>query len=358
MQWIIYVDMDAFYLSCELVRHPELRGRAAMVAHDPKEGMGRGVVLSASYEARALGFRSAMPVKEAWRRHDQVVWLPPDFGFYEETSRRVVERLRARNPLVRTFSIDEAAYPWEGETPAGALAEGKDVQRVLREELSLPASVGISIHLSVAKVASDRAKPGGVVVVAPGEMAGFLAPLPVTSLPGVGPVTSEALKRIGVERVTDLTTVPFREIKGALGPVARSYVALARGEPEREPWPEETPPRSFGSMVTFDEDLTEEPPLFDQISKLCGSLAATLKESQNLFRGVTVQVRWEDLDRMQKSRSLPHPTDDPATLVSTARALLLQLLRDRERRARGVRTLGLSVKGLQPADTAQRKLDV
>jgi nucleotidyltransferase/DNA polymerase involved in DNA repair len=356
MQLIVYVDMDAFYLSCELIRHPELVGSPAVVAHDPKDGKGRGVVLSASYEARALGFRSAMPVKEAWRQKDKVAWLLPDFPFYEATSGKVMHYLRSRSSLARALSIDEAAYPIDVEGVKEAELEARAVQREIRDRFSLSSSIGVASSLTVAKVASDKGKPGGIVVVAPENIASFLAALPVRALPGVGPVTESALKKVGAEKVEDLKRVPFPSLVRAVGSMARSLVMLAEGRTPEEEWPEELPPKSVGSMVTFDEDLVDESSLLKGVASLGETLGRSLQEKGSLYRTVTLRIRWEDLSSVQRSRTIPHPTSDTEVLTALAQKILREIFRSPERSGRGVRTLGLTVQGLHPQDPAQRTL--
>jgi nucleotidyltransferase/DNA polymerase involved in DNA repair len=356
MRLIVYVDMDAFYLSCELTRHPELVGRPAVVAHDPKDGKGRGVVLTASYEARPLGFHSAMPVKEAWRQKDKVAWLLPDFPFYEATSAKVMDYLKSRSPLARALSIDEAAYPIETDDVKEAEKEARAIQREIRERFSLSSSIGVSSSLPVAKVASDKAKPGGVVVVAPNDVSTFLSALPVRALPGVGPVTEGALKRVGAEKVEDLKHVPVAKLVRAVGSMAGSLVALAEGRLTEEEWPEELPPKSMGTMVTFDEDLTDEEDLMKGVRSLGEALGRSLEEKDSLYRTVTLRVRWEDLTSVQRSRTIPHPTQGTDVLIALAQKILRDVFRSPERNGRGVRTLGLTVQGLHPQDPAQRTL--
>jgi nucleotidyltransferase/DNA polymerase involved in DNA repair len=356
MRLIVYVDMDAFYLSCELTRHPELVKTPAIVAHDPKEGKGRGVVLTASYEARPMGFHSAMPVKEAWRQKDKVAWLMPDFPFYEATSGKVMAYLKSRCSLARALSIDEAAYPIEIAELKDAEIEGRAVQREIRERFSLPSSIGVSPSLAVSKVASDKAKPGGVVVVAPKDVSSFLAVLPVRALPGVGPVTEGALKRVGAEKVEDLKRVPFPKLVRAVGSMAGSLVALAEGRLSDEEWPEELPPKSMGAMVTFDEDLDDEESLMKGVASLGESLGRSLEGKGSLYRTVTVRVRWGDLSAVQRSQSFPHPTCETDVLVKLAQKILRGILSSPGRNSRGVRTLGLTVQGLHPQDPAQRTL--
>jgi DNA polymerase-4 len=357
MRWIVYVDMDAFYLSCELTRHPELKGEPALVAHDPKGGKGRGVVLSASYEARALGFRSAMPVRQAWAQREKVSWVLPDFPFYEALSSKVMAHLKEHCPLARSFSIDEAAYPLEGENAKGAEAEARALQQEIRARFSLPCSIGVSTSLPVSKIASDKAKPGGVVVVPPEGVATFLAPLPVKMLPGVGPVTEKALKDAGILVVQDINRVPLATLARTVGSMAGYLKALAEGAPREEPWPDELPPRSMGTMMTFDEDVRDEPTILREVTHMGESLVRGLRERSRLYRTVTVRVRWEDMSSTQRSRTVPHHTDSVETLSSASQGIVRSILSSEERAGRGVRTLGLTVGDLRPADTAQRRLD-
>ncbi|HEV8050693.1 MAG TPA: DNA polymerase IV, partial [Thermoplasmata archaeon] len=187
MRWVLYVDIDAYYVSCELRTRPELVGRAVIVGPDPHLGATRGVVLSASYEARAFGVRSAMPVGEAARRCPDAVWLPADFPKYGAMAEEVRTLLRGRFGDVVPLSIDEAAVSVDAADDEAAGAAALSAQTALREQLGLPASIGVATSRTVAKIASDRAKPGGVVVVRPGSVATFLAPLPIRAIPGVGP---------------------------------------------------------------------------------------------------------------------------------------------------------------------------
>lgn len=378
MRWCVYLDMDAFYVSCELKRRPELRGRPVAVSADPKGGKGRGVVLSASYEARGFGLRSALPVSQAFALCPDYVWIPPDFSFYEENSRRVMGLLKARSPEARTFSIDEAAYPWEGGSPEAAEAEGRALQRQVRERSDLPCSIGIAPSLTLAKIASDRAKPGGVVVVAPERVASFLAPLPVRSVPGIGKVTEAALGDVGVTTLAELAAAPVERLRRALGGTAGTLRDLARGLVREEPWPEEEGPRSIGAMSTFDEDRSDPEEIREALRRLSGGLAESAARQGRWFRTVTVRVRLGDFRQWQRSRTLPQRTDSAEVLGRTAEQLAEQILGEVEARRRGrlgalseegppapalargwrVRTLGVSVSDLSEAIPGQRRLDL
>jgi nucleotidyltransferase/DNA polymerase involved in DNA repair len=356
--WVVYLDMDAFYLSCELTRHPELRGSPAIVAHDPKEGKGRGVVLSASYEARALGFRSAQPVKQAWLLRHLVQWLPPDFEFYQAVSDRVMEYLRSHSASLRVFSIDEAAYLTEELSAGEAEQEAKVLQQRIQERFHLPCSLGIATGLTVAKMASDHAKPGGIRIVKEEDARDFLAHLPVRKVPGIGPVAGRALEGLGVKLIEDAAKVPAAKLRSALGQLGLDLREMAEGRVPSEGWPEETPPKSMGQMITFDSDLGDPEPIQAELKTLSEHLGPAIRKSGHLFKGVSVTVRWEDLDGAQKSRTLKLPTDSGEVLRNVGSDLLNELLRSRERAERKVRTLGLSVYNLRPAPVGQRKLEV
>ncbi len=366
---VVYVDMDAFYVSCELLRHPELKGRPVAVSADPRGGQGRGVVLSASYEARRYGLRSALPVSQAWALCPEAAYLRPDFSFYEETSRQVMALLRERSSLARAFSIDEAAYPTGFEGRAQAEREGRAVQAEILERFLLPCSVGIAPNLTLAKMASDRAKPGGVVVVLLEEVPEFLAPLPVRSVPGVGPVTERALLARQVRTIRELTLLSPRELKTLLGSSNPDIVRMARGESTESPWPEEEGPRSVGSMSTFDMDTEDADALSRELRSLATRVAEEVKRRGLRFRTVTLRVRYEDFSQVQRSQTLPRPTDAFDALCRVGEGLLGELLRERRgspaplgpapvlRVPRRIRTLSLTVQGLREVPAGERPLE-
>ncbi len=357
MRWAIYLDMDAFYLSCEARRRPEIRGRPAVVAHDPAGGKGRGVVLSASYEARKHGFRSAMPVREAWRLGQEVLWIPPDFPYYEATSREVMALLRQRSPAARQFSIDEAALPWDGEDASGAEAEGRAIQDEIRNRLGLPCSVGIGPSILLAKMASDRAKPGGLVVISPGDVAEFVGSLPVRAVPGVGAVTERDLGAVGVRRVGDCLAVPGPALRRAVGPLAGLLRDLARGRWEEEPWPEESEPKSLGAMSTFSEDTSDPEELTRTLRRFLDDLERTLKHQGYAYRTVTLRIRFADFHALQRSRSLPHHTHETRSALGVATTLLREILHpDPAHPKRPVRTVGLTLGDLKPWAGGQKDL--
>lgn len=357
MRWVLYVDMDAFYVSCELRERPELVGKAVIVGPNPKQGPTRGVVLSASYEARAFGIRSAMPASVANRLCPDAEWIRPDFSKYGRMSHEVRERLRARSPDVIPLSIDEAALVVDHAELAGAEQLARELQTQLRVELGLPSSWGVAPDRWVAKIATDRAKPAGIRAVAPADVVGFLAPLPVGAIPGVGPKTEERLNAVGVERIGQLVEVPRETLVRAVGGFADELRRLARGQHvDREE--EYSGPRSRSSDETFFTDVDSLPTLEAATVRIAGELAAALADERLRYGGVEVALRWSDFDRTQHSRSIGAAREGAETLERTAVHLLRELWRrEQAGRARAARTLSVGVQRLTPVTTRALPLD-
>ena len=358
MQWIVYLDLDAFYVSCELTERPELVGRAVIVGPDPTKGPTRGVVLSASYEARTFGVRSAMPVGEAHRRCPDAIWLPADFPKYERLSNAVRELLRPRAPDLVQLSIDEFAFTAEGPGALEAERIGREVQQEIRERLHLPASLGIAASTTVAKIASDRAKPGGIRVVPPDETAAFLAPLPVRAVPGVGPKTAEVLASLGIETIGSMAVGAGPKVRAALGGFAEELVLLARGTPRDTRLTAESGPRSRSTDHTFLEDVEEPGTLEAALREMAPALAASLARERLRYQTVTVAVRWRDFSRTQKSATLPalHTGAEPLERAGLRALAELWEARRRQTGRPAARTLSLRVERLRPVTGRQRTL--
>jgi nucleotidyltransferase/DNA polymerase involved in DNA repair len=357
MRWILWIDLDAYYVSCELRDKPELRGRPVIVGPDPTRGPTRGVVLSASYEARKFGVRSALPVVRAARMCPEATWLPADFPKYERVAGEVRQLLRAQYPRVVPRSIDEATIDLDLPDPEAAESEARAIQRELRERLDLPASIGVSPSAIVAKIASDRAKPAGVVVVASEHIAEFLAPLPVRVVPGVGPKTEATLRASGVETLGQLVKGAPPAIERSLGGFASELVALARGHPH-DPIEEEPGPRSRSVDRTFVEDLSELAQADAELSPLIEALADGLAHEGLSYQTVRISVRWDDFQRVQRGHTLPAAHFGPGAMRAVAPRLLSQLWdEEHQGRRRRVRLLSVGVERLRPRAKGQRLLE-
>ncbi len=343
---ILHVDMDAFYAAVEVRDRPELRGRPVIVGADPRQGRGRGVVAAASYEARARGVRSAMPISRAWRLCPHGVYLRPRFARYEEVSRQVFELLGRYTDRVEPISIDEAFLDLTGcERLVGAGSEAaRRIKGKIRRELGLVASVGVALNKFLAKVASALEKPDGLTVVPPGAEAQFLAPLPVSRIWGVGPKTAAALRSRGVRTIGDLQRLRPGDLEAWFGEAGRQLWRLARGIDER---PVEPPaePKSLGAEVTFAEDVSDWETVRLTLLDLCDRVAARLRRHGALARGVTLKFRDGQFRTSTRSAALEPPTDLAEDLFAAVELLLRRVPWPREGR---VRLVGVQAARLVP----------
>jgi DNA polymerase IV len=347
---ILHVDMDAFYASVEILKDPSLEGRPVVVG-----GSGaRGVVMSASYQARRFGVSSAMPSARARRLCPDAVFVPPDFASYQAYSTRLREVLLSFTPLVEPLSLDEAFLDVSGATRLfGEPAEiAGAVRGRVREELSLTCSVGVAPNKFLAKMASAAAKPDGVVVVVAHGVVGFLHPLPVRALWGVGERTHEVLERLGVRTVGELATVPGRVLERTLGEAhARHLAALASGRDERTVVPYE-PPKQVSHEETFDRDIDAEDDVMRELLRLAFRVAARLRTEGYRARTVTLKVRLASFATLHRSRTVPDPTDVGADLYRVVADLYRAIPGTRRR----IRLLGVAASGLVPAGADQLAL--
>jgi DNA polymerase IV len=354
---ILHVDMDAFFVSVELRRRPELAGRPVVVG-----GTGRrGVVAAASYEARRFGVYSAMPSMRARQLCPAAVFLPGDHHAYAEASAEVFDILGRYTPLVEPLSLDEAFLDVTG---AGSLfGAGADIgwriRTVVDDELGLSCSVGVAPNKFLAKMASVEAKPRarpegvlpghGVFEVRPGEEIAYLHPLPVGRLWGVGPATLERLARLGVDTIGDLTTIPTVALRAALGATnAERLVALAGGHDDRPVEPERAV-KSVSHEETFATDLHDLDEIRTEIVRLCDGVAARLRASGLAARTVTVKVRDPSFRTVTRAKTVRRPLDTAAGLAAVATPLVEAALPPA-----GLRLLGVAAsKFSEPAEQLQ-----
>jgi DNA polymerase-4 len=343
---ILHVDMDAFYASVSLLDHPDLRGTPVIVGG----GGTRGVVLSATYEARRAGVHSAMPMTRARRLCPQATILQPQPDRYAAVSAAVMEVFREVTPLVEPLSLDEAFLD-----VAGALRRlgrpsviGETIRARVADEQGVTCSVGVASTKFVAKLATTRAKPDGLLVVPRDGVVAFLHPLPVSALWGVGERTEEVLTRLGLRTVGDLARTPQGTLERALGPAAGAHLAaLAWGRDERRVVSRE-PDKSIGAEETFATDVDDPTVIQRELLRLSEGVAARLRAAGYVGRTVSLKVRFADFTTISRSRTLREATDVGQEVYATARALYLALGLQRAR----IRLVGVRVEGL--ADTAGR----
>jgi nucleotidyltransferase/DNA polymerase involved in DNA repair len=356
-RWWVYLDIDAFYVSCELRDRPELRGRAVVVGPSPKNGPSRGVVLSASYEARAFGVRSAQPVGQADRLCPDAVWIPPDFEKYGRISQEVFALLQRFSGGVYPNSIDEAALEFPALSADDVRDQAASLQQALRRELDLPASLGIAPYRIVAKIACDRAKPGGIVLVESPQIPAFLAPLSVRAIPGVGPKMEKLLHDHNIATIGELARRPVKELAGFLGGSAQELSALAKGVPNESP-AELGGPRSRSTDHTFARDVEAWPEIAPTIRTMAEGLARALEREGLRYATVGIAFRWSDFTRSQRSRSLGAAHEGVAPLAERALRLARELWdTEQTRRRRPVRTVSVRVERLSERTRRQASLD-
>ena len=339
---IVHLDLDAFYAAVEMLEDPDLADKPILVGGRPES---RGVVAASSYAAREYGVHSAMPMYLAVRLCPGAVVLPPRFDLYRQYSRQVMAILHEATPVVEEMSIDEAyldlteeVAQWEEVVPLA-----RRLQKRVRDEIGLSASLGVATNKLVAKVASDHDKPGGLTVVRSGEEAAFLKPLPVRVIWGIGPVTAEKLADMGVTTVGDLAQLSDRELAARFGDHGAAMAQRARGIDQR-PVMTEHERKSVSRETTFIQDLRELEALKKELWRLSQSVARRLERAGVAAGTITIKLRYDDFETLTRQMSLDVPTDDDVRIY---RAVLV-LLKQAWEWERPVRLLGVGGADLVP----------
>ncbi|MFN8053327.1 MAG: DNA polymerase IV [Acidimicrobiales bacterium] len=358
---ILHVDMDAFFVSVELLDHPELRGRPVVVG-----GSGpRGVVAAASYEARSFGVRSAMPGSVARRRCPQAVFLDGRHARYREVSAEVMAIFESVTPLVEPLSLDEAFLDVSGRIrslgPAPEIAA--NIRARVLDEIGLTCSVGVAHNKFLAKLATETAKPratptgpvfgSGVAVVDPDDVTGFLWPLPAEALWGVGPATLEKLARLGVSSVGDIARLPIEALQSAVGAASGAHLhALAHGLDDR-PVVVGADAKSISHEETFATDIRDRARLDLEVVRLSDAVAVRLRRSESFARTVQLKLRYGTFRTITRAVTVPDGVDDATAICAAARSLL-----DPLDVSEGVRLIGVGVSGLAPASSRHVQLSL
>jgi DNA polymerase IV len=340
---VAHLDLDAFFAAVEELENPDLRRVPLIVGGDPH---GRGVVATANYVARGFGIHSAMSAAEALRRCPHAVFVRPRHGLYRDYSREVWSTVREIVPTVEQAGIDEGYLDLGEVAPAfdDARALAEAVRAVVRARTRLSCSLGVATSKVVAKVASDRRKPGGLTVVRPGREAAFLAPLPIRLLPGVGPRAEERLAALGITTIGEIAELGDDELQQVIGgKIGRGIRDRARGIDPRSL--EVSVERiSISQEETFERDIGDPERLHDELRRMATALAAHLQGRAQVARTVTTKVRYPDFSIRTRSTSLPVGTDEAERIGRIACSLLDRALRDRPG---PLRLVGVGVSGLE-----------
>lgn len=338
---ILHVDMDAFFAAVEQLRRPELRGKPVVVggSGNPRS---RGVVSTASYEARAYGIHSAMPLRTAYKKCPHAAFLPVDFSAYGEYSSRIMQILRQYTSLVEPMSLDEAFLDVSSR-PEDPLALAHEIRRRIKEQTGLTASIGIGPNKLLAKIASGLHKPDAVTEIRAETADEMLRDLPATVLWGIGPKTAARLERaLEVRTVGDLREVTLRVLQELLGPRHGEYLyRICRGEDD-SPVITEWEPKSLSRETTYQFDTHKRETIIKTITALVLEVAEELREEGYRGRTVTVKIRYHDFRTHTRALTLPEPTDSEGLIRQTAIALLDRFTLDRPVRLVGVRVSGLT----------------
>lgn len=354
--WVIHLDMDAFFAAVEQRDNPRLRGRPVIVGGPPHS---RGVVATASYEARKFGVHSAMPSREAVRLCPQAIFIQPSHGKYTEVSNQIRAIMARYSAKIEPLSVDEAFLDVSGED---AIALGKRLKEDIRRELRLTGSVGVSYCKFLAKLGSDMQKPDGFTVIDRARAAQLLPGLPVRKLYGVGPRSDQTLAALGIKTCADLLKADIEVVRRHFGRRADELVALARGIDPR-PVATNNESKSIGEENTFAQDQTDRAHLEGLLEEYAGRLARDLKAQGLACRTVTVKIKWDqfvpegprggDFLAITRSHTMAGPSEDPVVIAETARDLFRRV----DWEGRKVRLLGLSVSNFaRPGDLIQLRL--
>lgn len=347
---IIHLDLDAFFASVEARLDPQLKGKPLIVAMGNPNG--RGVVSTASYEARKFGVHSAMPLREAVRLCPSAVVVPVRHKVYSEYSSRVMNLLREYSPLVEQVSIDEAYVEIESGRDAGQVAA--EIQRRISAEFGLECTLGIAGNKLVSKIACNTVKPRGLIEIPQGEEEKFLAPLPVERLPGAGKMTRVRLARWNVRTIGDLAKVPLEELRRQFGKHGTYMHEAAQGRDESKVVTE-WKPKSISQENTFDRDTRDPKQIENELTEMSESVSRQLEREGYLARTLVLKLRYGDFTTMTRQVTLPVPTADAAQIVEH----VLHLLRAHWDRARFIRLVGVGAHNLVEAGTErQMELDL
>ncbi len=335
---IIHIDMDAFYASIEQRDNPEYRGKPIAVGGSP-EGRG-GVVATASYEARKYGVRSAMPSKKAVQLCRHLIFIRPRFDVYKSVSEKIREIFSRYTDLIEPLSLDEAFLDvtTDKQNIGSAIDIAKAIRESIRQELNLTASAGVSINKFVAKIASDINKPDGLTFIGPSRIESFMESLPVEKFYGVGKVTADKMRSMGLFTGADLKRLTEADLVKHFGKTGKFFYQIVRGIDNREVRPNRET-KSVGAEDTFATDLTTIEELHEELKKIAATVHTRLEKHDLKGRTVTVKIKFHDFRLITRSYSLAEPTSNLETILKTANDLMISALDDQDK----IRLLGISV---------------
>ncbi len=351
---ILHFDLDAFYVSVEMKENPTLRGRPVVVGADPEGGRGRGVVVACSYEARAFRLRSGMPISRAYRLCPQATYMRPNWGLYERVSEEVMRTLKSFADKFEQASIDEAFLDVSSRAKdaesAGRVAV--EIKERVKQEHGLTCSIGVAPNKSAAKIASDRKKPDGLTIVPFDGVAGFLAPLPVGVVPGIGSKTQEFLREKGVGTIAQLQLLDGKQLLSWFGKNGVWLWGVIHGEENVEVRQQEMP-KSLSVERTFKEDVADFRKVRKEAADAASELMRRVKSSGFAYRVGGIKIRFQGFETHTREKTLVSHTDSEDALSETVELLLDEF----EAVGRPIRLVGVRVADLQRLSSAPSRLD-
>ncbi len=351
---ILHVDLDAFYVSAEMREDPSLKGLPVVVGADPEGGRGRGVVVACSYEARKFGLRSGMPISQAYRLCPRATYMPPNWSLYERVSEEVMATLKSLADKFEQASIDEAFLDVSGKArdEESAKVVALDVKRSVKEKHGLTCSIGVAPNKSAAKIASDRNKPDGMTVVPFDDVPGFLAPLPVGVVPGIGRKTQEFLKEKGIGRISQLQALDGKQLLSWFGKNGVWLWGVIHGEENVEVRQQEMP-KSLSVERTFKNDVSDFRNVRKEAADAASELARRLRSSRLAYRVGGIKIRFRGFETHTREKTLVSHSVSEEALLETVDALLDEF----EAEGRRVRLVGVRVADLQRVSSEPSRLD-
>ena len=339
--------MDYFFAQIEEQENPQFKGKPIVVGADPKEGKGRGVVSTASYSARKYGIHSALPISKAYQLCPQAIFLPVNMELYQKVSEKIMEIVKKYSPPPKfgggweIVSLDEAFLD---VSFLGSYEKAKNLATKLKNEIlekeKLTATVGIGPNKLIAKMATNQAKPNGLLLIKPNQVKSFLEPLDIEDLPGIGPKTAEKLREIGINKIKELQRLSREKLKEMFGKVGETIYERARGIDE-EPVSSEEIIKSIGKQITFEKDTRDSEIIFENFEQMINEIHQELLKNKFSFRTITVVCRYQGFETHTKSKTLKEATQDLGVLKKEAKKLLLKFFLESKK---PIRLIGLRLK--------------
>ena len=323
---ILHIDMDYFFAQIEERENPQFKGKPVIVGADPKGGRGRGVVATANYKARKCGIYSGMPISKAYQLCPNAIFLPVNIELYQKVSEKIMEIVKKYSPTYEIVSLDEAYLDLtDCKSFEKAKKVGEKLKREIFEKEKLTCTVGIGPNKLIAKIASEKAKPNGLLVIQPKEVKKFLKPLDIEDLPGIGPKTAKKLRTIEINKIKELKKLSKSKLKEMFGKVGEKIWERARGIDE-EPVSSKEIVKSIGRQITFERDTRNPKIIFGTFEKIIKEVYQELTEKNFSFKTITVICRYSDFETHTKSKTLKKPNQDFVCLKKEAKKLLLKFL--------------------------------